>query len=246
MRIDVITLFPEILSAPLDASILGRAQRAWQAEIHLHQLRDYATDKHHTVDEKPYGGGPGMLLKCEPIFAAVEDVQKKAEKPGKVILLSPTGARFDQAKARELAALDRVVFLCGHYEGVDERVREHLVEDEISIGDFILTNGALASLVVIDAVVRLLPNVVGNEASTQTESFSADRPGLEGPQYTRPEEFRGWRVPDILLSGHHGKIEQWSLEQSRRVTERVRPDLLKVAADIPSTESAPEELQVKN
>jgi tRNA (guanine37-N1)-methyltransferase len=227
MRIDVITLFPEILRGPLDASILGRAQRGGQAEIVLHQLRDYATDKHRTVDEKPYGGGPGMLLKCEPIFAAVEDVQKKAGKPGKVILLSPTGARFDQAKARELAALDRVVFLCGHYEGVDERVREHLVEDEISIGDFILTNGALASLVVIDAVVRLLPNVVGNEASTASESFSEDRPGLEGPQYTRPEEFRGWRVPNILLSGHHGQIERWNHEQGLKRTEANRPDLLK-------------------
>jgi tRNA (guanine37-N1)-methyltransferase len=226
MRIDVITLFPEILRGPLDASILGRAQRGGQAEIALHQLRDYATDKHRTVDEKPYGGGPGMLLKCEPIFAAVQDVQSKAPQPGKVILLSPTGAKFDQAKARELAALPRVVFLCGHYEGVDERVREHLVEDEISIGDFILTNGALAALVVIDAVVRLLPNVVGNEASTLTESFSADRPGLEGPQYTRPEEFQGWRVPDILLSGHHGQIERWNHEQSLRRTQQVRPDLL--------------------
>jgi tRNA (guanine37-N1)-methyltransferase len=227
MRIDVITLFPEILRGPLDASIMGRARRGGQAEIALHQLRDYATDKHRTVDEKPYGGGPGMLLKCEPIFAAVEDVQKKAPRPGRVILLSPTGARFDQAKARELASLERVVFLCGHYEGVDERVREHLVEDEISIGDFILTNGALAALVVIDAVVRLLPHVVGNEASTQSESFSADRPGLEGPQYTRPEEFRGWRVPEILLSGHHGQIEQWNNEQSLKRTEHFRPDLLK-------------------
>ncbi|MEJ0000303.1 MAG: tRNA (guanosine(37)-N1)-methyltransferase TrmD [Verrucomicrobiota bacterium] len=229
MRIDVITLFPEILRGPLDASIMGRAQRGGQAEIVLHQLRDYATDKHRTVDEKPYGGGPGMLLKCEPIFAAVEDVQARAPKPGRVILLSPGGAKFDQAKARELAGLERIVFLCGHYEGVDERVREHLVEDEISIGDFILTNGALAALVVIDAVVRLLPNVVGNEASTLTESFSADRPGLEGPQYTRPEEFRGWRVPQILLSGHHGHIEQWNHEQGLRRTEQMRPDLLKEA-----------------
>ena len=229
MRIDVITLFPEILRAPLDASILGRAQRGGQAEIVLHQLRDYATDKHRTVDDKPYGGGPGMLLKCEPIFSAVADVQAKAPKPGRVILLSPAGAKFDQAKARELASLDRVVFLCGHYEGVDERVREHLVEEELCIGDFILTNGALAALVVIDAVVRLLPNVVGNEASTQTESFSAERPWLEGPQYTRPEEFRGWRVPEILLSGHHAQIEAWSREQSRRVTEKLRPDLLKDA-----------------
>jgi len=230
MRIDVITLFPEILRGPLDASILGRAQRGGQAEIALHQLRDYATDKHHTVDDKPYGGGPGMLLKCEPIFAAVQDVQSKAAQPGRVILLSPGGARFNQAKARELAGLERIVFLCGHYEGVDERVREHLVEEELCIGDFILTNGALAALVVIDAVVRLLPNVVGNEASTQSESFSAERPWLEGPQYTRPEEFRDWRVPEILLSGHHGKIQQWSEEQSRLVTERVRPDLLNAEA----------------
>jgi tRNA (guanine37-N1)-methyltransferase len=226
MRIDVITLFPEILSGPLDASILGRARRAGQAEICLHQLRDYATDKHRTVDEKPYGGGPGMLLKCEPIFAAVEDVQAKAPRPGRVILLTPGGPKFDQAKARELAALDRVVFICGHYEGIDERVREHLVDEELCIGDFVLTNGALAALVVIDALVRLLPNVVGNEASTESESFSADRPGLEGPQYTRPEEFRGWRVPEILLSGHHEKIETWSREQGRQRTERVRPDLL--------------------
>ena len=229
MRIDVITLFPEILSGPLDASIMGRAQRAGQVDIQLHQLRGYAKDKHHTVDDKPYGGGPGMLLKCEPIFDALQDVQAKAAKPGRVILLTPSGTRFDQAKARELASLDRVVFICGHYEGVDERVREHLVDEELCIGDFVLTNGALAALVVIDAVVRLLPNVVGNEASTQTESFSAERPWLEGPQYTRPEEFRGWRVPDILLSGNHGKIEKWSDEQSRRRTEQVRPDLLNEA-----------------
>jgi len=234
MRIDVITLFPEILRGPLDASIMGRAQRGGQAEIALHQLRDYATDKHHTVDDKPYGGGPGMLLKCEPIFAAVQDVQSKAATPGRIILLTPSGKKFDQAKARELAGLERIVLICGHYEGVDERVREHLVEEELCIGDFILTNGALAALVVIDAVVRLLPNVVGNEASTQSESFSAERPWLEGPQYTRPEEYRGWRVPEILLSGHHGKIEKWSEEQSRRVTERVRPDLL--ASEFNSTQ----------
>jgi len=229
VRIDVITLFPEIMRGPLDASILGRAQRGGQAEIQLHQLRDYARDKHHTVDDKPYGGGPGMLLKCEPIFEALQDIQPRAAKPGRVILFSPGGARFDQAKARELAGLERIVFLCGHYEGVDERVREHLVDEELCIGDFVLTNGALAALVVIDAVVRLLPNVVGNEASTQSESFSAERPWIEGPQYTRPEEFRGWRVPEILLSGNHGKIEEWSREQSRRLTERVRPDLLNEA-----------------
>jgi tRNA (guanine37-N1)-methyltransferase len=229
VRIDVITLFPEILRGPLDASILGRARRGGQAEIHLHQLRDYARDKHHTVDDRPYGGGPGMLLKCEPIYDALQDIQPKSAKPGRVILLSPSGARFDQAKARELAGLERIVFLCGHYEGVDERVREHLVDEELCIGDFVLTNGALAALVVIDAVVRLLPNVVGNEASTQSESFSAERPWLEGPQYTRPEEFHGWRVPEILISGNHGKIEEWNREQSRLHTERVRPDLLNEA-----------------
>ena len=226
MRIDVITLFPEILRGPLDASILGRAQRGGQAEIHLHQLRDYARDKHHTVDDKPYGGGPGMLLKCEPIFEALQDVQPRAPKPGRVILLSPGGAKFDQAKARELAGLERIVFLCGHYEGVDERVREHLVDEEISLGDFILTNGALAALVVIDAVVRLLPDVVGNESSIQSESFGVEQPGLEGPQYTRPEEFRGWRVPEILLSGHHGNVESWNREQSLQRTAHARPDLL--------------------
>jgi tRNA (guanine37-N1)-methyltransferase len=226
VRIDVITLFPEIVGGPLDASILGRARRAGQVDVQLHQLRDYATDKHHTVDEKPYGGGPGMLLKCEPIFAALEDVQKKAPAPGRVILLSPTGTKFDQAKARELASLDRVVFVCGHYEGVDERVREHLVDEEISLGDFILTNGALAALVVIDAVVRLLPDVVGNESSIQSESFGVEQPGLEGPQYTRPEEFRGWRVPEILLSGHHENVESWNREQGLKRTEHARPDLL--------------------
>jgi tRNA (guanine37-N1)-methyltransferase len=226
VRIDVITLFHEIVSGPLDASILGRARRAGQVEVVLHQLRDYTTDKHRTVDEKPYGGGPGMLLKCEPIFAAVEDVQKKAPSPGRVILLSPGGAKFDQAKARELAALDRVIFICGHYEGIDERVREHLVDEEISLGDFVLTNGALAALVVTDAVVRLLPDVVGNECSIQSESFGADHRGLEGPQYTRPEEFRGWRVPEILLSGHHENVENWNREQGAARTRATRPDLL--------------------
>lgn len=227
MRLDVITLFPEILRAPLDASILGRAQKGGQVEIILHQLRDYATDKHHTVDEKPYGGGPGMLLKCEPIFAAVDAIRPQAPAPGRIVLLTPTGAKFDQAKARELASLDRVIFICGHYEGVDERVREHLVDEELSLGDFVLTNGALPALVMIDAIVRLIPQVVGNQESTQQESFSVDRPGLEGPQYTRPEEFRGWRVPEILLSGHHEKVEQWNQEQSRRLTQERRPDLLK-------------------
>ena len=224
MRIDVITLFPEILQGALDQSILKRAQRQGQVEIHLHQLRDYTHDKHRTVDEKPYGGGPGMLLKCEPIFGAVEAVQQLAER-GKVIFFSPAGTVFRQAKASGLSQEKRLILLCGHYEGVDERVREHLVDEEISIGDYVLTNGALPALVVIDAVVRLIPGVVGNEQSTEDESFSHGL--LEGAQYTRPEDFRGWRVPEILLSGDHGKIKAWRQEQSRLKTAEKRPDLLK-------------------
>ncbi len=226
MRIDVLTLFPEILRGPLDASILGRAQRAGQVTIHLHQLREYALDKHRTVDEKPYGGGPGMLLKCEPMFAALEAIQAMDPTLGHIILLGPAGTRFTQAKARSLSTVSRLIFVCGHYEGVDERIRQHAVQEELSLGDFILTNGALAALVIIDAVVRLLPNVVGNEASTESESFSESQRGLEGPQYTRPEEFRGWRVPEVLLSGNHAKIAEWNQQQGNRRTADLRPDLL--------------------
>jgi tRNA (guanine37-N1)-methyltransferase len=224
VRIDVLTLFPDILRAALQESILGRAQEAGLVEIHLHQLRDYALDKHRTVDEKPYGGGPGMLLKCEPVFRAVEAVQAMAP-AGRVILFSPGGKPFTQEKAREYAGRERLILLCGSYEGMDERVREHLVDEEISIGDYVLTNGAVAALVVIDAVTRLLPGAVGNEQSTEEESFSTGL--LEGPQYTRPEEFRGWRVPEILLSGNHEKIKEWRRQKSREKTESVRPDLVK-------------------
>jgi tRNA (guanine37-N1)-methyltransferase len=231
MRIDIITLFPEILSGALGASMLKRAQEAGAAQYHLHQLRDYATDKHHTVDEKPYGGGPGMLLKCEPVFAAVEAVQAMATAPesglGHIVLLSATGKQFTQAKAQELAQRPRIIFLCGHYEGMDERVREHLIDEEISIGDYVLTNGAVAALVVIDAVVRLLPGVVGNELSTESESFSPANEGLlEGPQYTRPEAFRSWRVPEVLLSGDHARIRDWQTQQARARTLAQRPDLM--------------------
>ncbi len=227
MRIDVITLFPEILTGALESSILGRAASAGQACYHTHQLREYATDKHHTVDEKPYGGGPGMLLKCEPVFAAVEAMRAMDAQPGRVILLDAAGPRLTQAKAQALAAEPRLIFLCGHYEGVDERIREHVVDEELSIGDYVLTNGAVAALVVIDAVVRLLPGVVGNELSTGSESFSPDRGGLlEPPQYTRPEIFRDWRVPEVLLSGDHARILAWQLEQSRLRTSVRRPELL--------------------
>ncbi len=225
MRIDVITLFPEILQGVLEHSILGRAQERGLVHIVLHQLRDYALDKHRTVDEKPYGGGPGMLLKCEPIFRCIEAVQALDEKPGRVVLFSPGGQVFRQPRAMEYSRLDRIILLCGHYEGFDERVREHLAHDELSIGDFVLTNGALPALVVIDAVVRLLPGVVGNESSTAEESFAAGNL-VEGPQYTRPEEFRGWTVPPVLLSGNHAEIAAWRQEQSRLKTARTRPDLL--------------------
>lgn len=225
VRIDVITLFPEILQGALEHSILGRAQDRGLAHIVLHQLRDYALDKHRTVDEKPYGGGPGMLLKCEPIFRCIEAVQALDEKPGRVVLFSPGGEVFRQPRAVEYSQLDRLILLCGHYEGFDERVREHLVHDELSIGDFVLTNGAIPALLVIDAVVRLLPGVVGNESSTAEESFATGN-FVEGPQYTRPEEFRGWRVPQVLLSGNHAEIAAWRQEQSRLKTARVRPDLL--------------------
>lgn len=225
MRIDVITLFPEIVQGAIEHSILGRAQDRGLVHIVFHQLRDYALDKHHTVDEKPYGGGPGMLLKCEPVFRAVEAVQAMDDKPGRVILFSPGGEVFRQARAAEYSRLDRLILLCGHYEGIDERVREHLVHDELSIGDFVLTNGAIPATIVIDSVVRLLPGVLGNESSSAEESFSTGDL-VEGPQYTRPEDFRGWKVPPILLSGNHAEIAAWRQEQSRLKTARVRPDLL--------------------
>lgn len=227
MRIDVITLFPEILRATLGESILGRAQRDGVVAIHLHQLRDWTHDKHRTVDDRPYGGGPGMVLKPEPIFEAVEAVQALAEPRGKVVLLTPSGRLFRQSVAREFSQGERLIFLTGHYEGVDQRVVEHLIDEEISIGDYVLTNGALAAAVVIDAAVRLLPGAVGNGESTEYESFTETNEGLlEGPQYTRPEDFRGWRVPDVLLSGHHADIEAWRNEQGRLKTSLTRPELI--------------------
>ncbi len=227
MRIDVITLFPEILRATLGESILGRAQRDGVVTIHLHQLREWTHDKHRTVDDRPYGGGPGMVLKPEPIFEAVEAVQAMDESRGKVVLLTPSGRLFRQSVAREFSLCERLIFLTGHYEGVDQRVVEHLVDEEISIGDYVLTNGALAAAVVIDAAVRLLPGAVGNGESTEYESFTETNQGLlEGPQYTRPEDFRGWRVPDVLLSGHHADIEAWRNEQGRLKTSLTRPELI--------------------
>ncbi|RYD24453.1 MAG: tRNA (guanosine(37)-N1)-methyltransferase TrmD [Verrucomicrobiaceae bacterium] len=222
MRIDILTLFPEVALAPLSDSIIQRARAAGLVEVAGHQLRDWSQDKHRRVDDTPCGGGQGMLLKPEPIFAAVEELRR----PGtKVILMTPQGRPFKQAIARELASADHLLILCGHYEGVDHRVIEALVDEEISIGDYILTNGAIAAAVVCDAVIRLLPGALGDERSPVDESFS-DPNLLEAPAYTRPIDFRGMTVPEVLTSGHHGKITTWKAEQALARTRANRPDLL--------------------
>jgi tRNA (guanine37-N1)-methyltransferase len=225
MRIDILTLFPEICRAPLNASMMKRAQENGALDLHIHNLRDWTTDKHHVVDDAPFGGGQGMVMKPEPIFAAVEDLQSKIPNPkSKIILMSPAGRKFDQAMATDFSKESHLIIVCGHYEGVDHRVIEHLVDAEISIGDYVLTNGAIGAVVLVDAVVRLLPGVLGDEQSAADDSFSGGF--LEGPQYTRPSEFRGWKVPDVLLSGNHGEIAKWRKEQGRKRTQKNRPDLL--------------------
>ena len=220
MKIDVLTLFPAMFAGPLDESIVMRAREAKLLNLRIHDLRDYTHDRHRTVDDRPFGGGPGMLLKPEPIFEAVEAL---GGDDTRVILTTPAGRPFKQAVARELAESRHLLIICGSYEGVDERVREALVDDEISIGDFVLTNGALPAMAMIDAVTRLLPGALGDDGSSVDESFSDGL--LEYPQYTRPAEFRGMKAPDVLLSGHHGEIEKWRREQSEIRTQRQRPDL---------------------
>jgi tRNA (guanine37-N1)-methyltransferase len=220
MRIDVLTIFPEMFAGPLQTSILGRARERGLATIELTDIREFTTDRHQSVDDRPYGGGAGMVMKPEPLFAAVEHLRTA---DSLVILLTPQGRPFRQQRARELAAQQHLILICGHYEGVDERVRSALVDEEISIGDYVLTNGNLAALVVTDAVVRLLPGVLGCEHSAVEESFSDDL--LEYPQYTRPAEFRGLTVPEILLSGDHGRIEAWRSQQAEARTRERRPDL---------------------
>lgn len=221
MQIDVVTLFPRIVEGPLEESILKRARERGRVTIRVHNLRDFAHDKHRVVDDKPFGGGPGMVLKPEPIFEAVEKLRRA---DSRVILMCPQGRRLTQSVARELAGHPHLIIICGHYEGVDERVREALVQDEISIGDYVLTNGALAAAVLIDAVVRLVPGVLGDDASAARDSFADGL--LEGPQYTRPAEYRGMRVPEVLLSGNHEEIARWRREQALRRTAQRRPDLL--------------------
>ena len=218
MRFDIFTLFPEMFRGPLDESILARARERGLLEIALHNPRDVTTDRHHIVDDYPYGGGAGMVMKPEPLFTAVEALAPT----GPIILLSPQGRVFTQETARALALEPQLTLLCGHYEGVDERVREHLVTDEISLGDFVLTGGELAAMALVDAVARLLPGVLA-AGSTEEESQTAGL--LEYPQYTRPAEFRGWRVPDVLLSGNHAAIARWRRKESLRRTRTRRPDL---------------------
>ena len=220
MQIDVITIFPAMLNGFLGESMMKRAVKLGAVSFRAVNLRDFTSDRHRTTDDRPFGGGPGMVMKPEPLFQAVESVQSPA---ARVILMSPAGRPFNQARARELARESHLVFLCGHYEGVDERVREALVHEEISIGDYVLTNGVLPAAVVIDAVVRLLPGVLGGEGAAEQESFTAGL--LEYPHYTRPAEFRGRKVPEVLLNGDHAEIARWREEQSRARTRLRRPDL---------------------
>lgn len=224
MKIDFMTLFPEMFNGVLNESILKKAQEKEAVEFRVINFRDYSSNKHNTVDDYPYGGGAGMVLKPQPIFDAVEDLRKQSDTTPKVILVCPQGERFTQAKAEQLATEDHLLFICGHYEGYDERIREHLVTDEISIGDFVLTGGELASMVIADSVVRLLPGVLGNEDSPILDSYSSGL--LEHPHYTRPADFRGMKVPEVLLSGNHKKIEEWREQESLRRTFTRRPDLL--------------------
>jgi tRNA (guanine37-N1)-methyltransferase len=222
MRIDIVTLFPDVALAPLSDSIIQRARAAGLVEVAGHQLRDWSEDKHRRVDDSPCGGGQGMVLQPGPIFAAVEELRRSDTR---VILMTPQGKPLKQAMVRELAASSHLIILCGHYEGVDQRVIEALVDEEISIGDYILTNGALAAAVLCDAVIRLLPGALGDERSPVDESFT-DPTRLEAPTYTRPIEFRGMTVPAVLTSGHHGKITAWKKEQALARTRANRPDLM--------------------
>jgi tRNA (guanine37-N1)-methyltransferase len=225
MRIDILTLFPAICEGPLGESMLKRGREKGLLDIRIHNLRDWAPGKHAITDDAPYGGGQGMVMKCEPIFAAVEDIKAASPQPPRVVYLSPSGRRLSHAIAAAYAAARQpLILLCGHYEGVDQRVLDHLVDEELSIGDYVLTNGAIAAAVLVDAVARLIPGVLGDENSAAEDSFAHGL--LEGPQYTRPPDFRGWRVPDILLSGNHAQIAQWRATRALEKTRQVRPDLL--------------------
>lgn len=227
MRIDVLTLFPEMFEAVLNESIIGRAAEKQLVELQFHNIRDYSENKHRKVDDCPYGGGLGMVMQCQPIFAAAEDITAKLGKRPYTILMSPQGKTFNQAKAKELSTYGNLMLICGHYEGIDERVTEALVDEEISIGDFVLTGGEIAAMAVVDATCRLIPGVLKEDASYMVESFTENL--LEFPQYTRPTEFRGMEVPEVLLSGHHANIEKWRRYQSLKRTWLKRPELISEA-----------------
>ena len=220
MKVDILTLFPEMFSGPLDESIVGRARKTGILDLKIHFLRDWAHDRHKTVDDRPFGGGPGMVLKPEPIFEAVESLRGPQTR---VILTAPGGRPFNQAVAGELAALDHVILICGSYEGFDERIWEHLADDALSIGDYVLTNGALPAMVIVDTVTRLLLGALGDAMSASEESHGDGL--LEYPHYTRPAEFRGWTVPEVLMSGNHSEIARWRQKESMRRTAEHRPDL---------------------
>lgn len=233
MQIDIITLFPEMFKGPFDQSIIKRAQEKGLVDIKIHNLRQWAKDKHKTVDDRPYSGGVGMVLMVEPVYRALRELKQKVKgKRQKAILLDPGGKPFTQQKAQELSDVEHLILLAAHYEGVDHRIREHLIDEEISIGDYILTGGELPAMVVTDAVVRLIPGVIEKPEATKLESFAHPTshipyPTLEHPQYTRPEEFRDWKVPEVLLSGNHKKIEEWRAEKAVERTKKNRPDLIK-------------------
>ena len=225
MRIDIITIFPEMFSSVLDASIIKRAQEKGKVRIFVHDLRNYSLDKHRKVDDRPFGGGSGMLMQAEPIFRAVEAIKKKIKAKARVILLCPQGDRFTQKSAKELSRRKNIILICGHYEGVDERVRQYLVDAQISIGDYVLTGGELPAMVLVDSVVRLIPGVLGDKNSLNFESFEGNL--LEYPQYSRPAKFRDYAVPEVLISGAHNKILAWRKLEALKRTRQRRPDLLK-------------------
>ena len=223
MRIDILTVVPELLVSPLNESILKRAQEGGFAEIHIHNIRDYSEDKHHKVDDYPFGGEAGMVMKIEPVFRCIEKL-KSERHYDEIIFTSPDGIRYDQHEANRLSTLENIIILCGHYKGIDFRIREHLITREISVGDYVLTGGELAAAIITDSVVRLLPGAIGDEASALTDCFQDDL--LAPPVYTRPAEFNGWKVPDVLLSGNFAEIAKWQDEQAYARTKALRPDLL--------------------
>jgi len=225
MRIDIITVFPDMFSAVLGESIIKRAQEKGKVKIAVHDLRLYTLDKHHKVDDRPFGGGSGMIMQAEPIFRAVQAIKKKVKGKSKVILLCPQGKIFDQKYAKKLSKCGNLIFICGHYEGVDERVRQYLADEEVSIGDYVLTGGELPAMVLADSIVRLIPGVLGDKNSLNFESFEGNL--LEYPQYSRPAKFRRWAVPGILVSGAHDKIRAWRQSEALKRTRQRRPDLLK-------------------